>query len=47
MPRVAQTGEALPEDGEEHVGGPLEAAVAVVDPVLGTGLQQPDDARGR
>ena len=43
---VAQAGEALPEDGEEHVGGPLQPGVAVVDPVLGAGLEQPDDAAG-
>ena len=40
----SQAGEALPEHREEDVGGPLEAAVAVVDPVLGAGLQQAHDA---
>ena len=43
---VAQAGQALPEDGEEHVRGSLQPGVAVVDPVLGAGLEQPDDAAG-
>src|SRR5690349_11834940 len=42
----SEAGQALPEDGEEDVGGPLEAAVAVVDPVLGAGLQETHDALG-
>ena len=36
---VNLTGEAFPEHREEHVGGPLEPGVAVVDPVLRTGLE--------
>src|SRR5688500_12127981 len=41
-----QAGQALPQDGEQEGGGPLDPGVAVVEPVLSPRLQQADHGAG-